>query len=626
MMHISDQIYPLQGYKYLYLSPENFKKVSAMNSIHAVLIEDEGESRYKITDIIGRDDGLGVKNLKCAGMIAGESSQAYKDIITISMVTCRAIGIGAYLVRLGQRVIQIENSHIILTGAGALNKLLGREVYTSNNQLGGVQIMHNNGVSHVTAPDDLQGIYLMLKWLTYMPKCRSVELPIIEPLDPVDRDVIFTPTRLPYDPRYLLAGRESPNLPGFWEDGFFDYGSFMEIMQPWAQTVICGRARLGGIPVGVIAVETRTVEIDIPADPANLDSEAKVISQAGQVWFPDSAYKTAQAINDFNMEELPLIVFANWRGFSGGMKDMYDQILKFGAMIVDALRQYNQPILVYIPPHAELRGGAWVVVDATINEKHMEMYADNDCRGGILEPEGTVEIRFRKKDLVKTMHRIDNVCKDLLKQLSSTEISFEQKTNLEKQLQQRELSLLPIYHQVALTFSDLHDTPRHMMDKGAIQEIIPWNKSRTLLYWRLRRLLLQNRIKADILSVKPNLSDGEVDSMLERWFVEEHDPVNQYLWDDNKTVVDWLTVQLDSTLERSQVLENIQCLRRDSAISQIRSLLRSHPDIAMDSVVHIIQNMSAQQRTDVLNTLRTFETQISTSDLPIDSKNDLISS
>ncbi len=38
-------------------------------------------------------------------------------------VTCRAIGIGAYLVRLGQRVIQVENSHIILTGASALNKV-----------------------------------------------------------------------------------------------------------------------------------------------------------------------------------------------------------------------------------------------------------------------------------------------------------------------------------------------------------------------------------------------------------------------------------------------------------------------------------------------------------------------
>lgn len=56
-------------------------------------------------------------------MIAGESSQAYREIVTMSMVSCRAIGIGTYLVRLGQRVIQIENSHIILTGYSALNKV-----------------------------------------------------------------------------------------------------------------------------------------------------------------------------------------------------------------------------------------------------------------------------------------------------------------------------------------------------------------------------------------------------------------------------------------------------------------------------------------------------------------------
>lgn len=47
---------------------------------------------------------------------------------------------------------------------------------------------------------------------------------------------------------------------------------------------------------------------------------SQIIQQAGQVWFPDSAYKTAQAIEDFNREKLPLMIFANWRGFSGGMK------------------------------------------------------------------------------------------------------------------------------------------------------------------------------------------------------------------------------------------------------------------------------------------------------------------
>lgn len=44
-------------------------------------------------------------------------------IYSFFKVTCRAIGIGAYLVRLGQRTIQVENSHLILTGAGALNKV-----------------------------------------------------------------------------------------------------------------------------------------------------------------------------------------------------------------------------------------------------------------------------------------------------------------------------------------------------------------------------------------------------------------------------------------------------------------------------------------------------------------------
>ena len=38
------------------------------------------------------------------------------------------------------------------------------------------------------------------------------------------------------------------------------------------------------------------------------------------MWFPDSAFKTATAIRDFNRgENLPLIIFANWRGFSGGV-------------------------------------------------------------------------------------------------------------------------------------------------------------------------------------------------------------------------------------------------------------------------------------------------------------------
>ncbi len=316
-----DPDHPEKGFKYLYLTPEDYRKVNqAATVVLCNLVDENGESRYRVTDIIGREDSIGVENLKGSGMIAGETSDAYNEIVTISLVTCRTVGIGAYLIRLGQRTIQVENSHIILTGAPALNKLLGREVYTSSNQLGGIQIMHNNGVSHATVHNDFDGICRIVKWLSYMPKAIGAGLPVSGVWDPIERAIDFCPTKNPYDPRWMLEGRTSPGEPGDWESGFFDRGSWDEIMAGWARTVVCGRARLGGVPCAVIAVETRTVEVEMPADPATLDSEAKLIQQAGQVWFPDSAYKTAQAIKDFHREELPLFLFANWRGFSGGMK------------------------------------------------------------------------------------------------------------------------------------------------------------------------------------------------------------------------------------------------------------------------------------------------------------------
>uniref|UniRef100_A0A8C0HD10 acetyl-CoA carboxylase n=1 Tax=Chelonoidis abingdonii TaxID=106734 RepID=A0A8C0HD10_CHEAB len=615
MFHVAweDPDNPYKGYKYLYLTPQDYKKVSALNSVHCEHVEDEGESRYKITDIIGKEEGLGVENLRGSGMIAGESSLAYEDIITINLVTCRAIGIGAYLVRLGQRTIQVENSHIILTGAGALNKVLGREVYTSNNQLGGVQIMHNNGVTHSTVSDDFEGIYTILQWLSYMPKSVSSPVPTLTSKDPIDRVIEFVPTKTPYDPRWMLAGRPSPTQKSQWLSGFFDKGSFLEIMQPWAQTVVVGRARLGGIPVGVVAVETRTVELSIPADPANLDSEAKIIQQAGQVWFPDSAFKTAQAIKDFNREGLPLMVFANWRGFSGGMKDMYDQVLKFGAYIVDGLREYRQPVLVYIPPQAELRGGSWVVIDPTINPRHMEMYADRDSRGGVLEPEGTVEIKFRRKDLVKTMRRVDPIYSRLAERLGTPELSPAERKELETKLKEREEFLIPIYHQVAVQFADLHDTPGRMQEKGVITDVLEWRTSRTFFYWRLRRLLLEDLVKKKIHDANPELTDGQIQAMLRRWFVEVEGTVKAYLWDNNKDLVEWLEKQLtEEDGVRSVVDENIKYISRDYILKQIRSLVQANPEVAMDSIVHMTQHISPTQRAEIVRILSTMDSPPST--------------
>ena len=454
----SDPKHPEKGIDYLYLSHENFLKLQdkAAEAVRTVEVEENGERRHKITDVIGLQDGLGVESLKGSGLIAGETSRAYDDIFTITLVTARSVGIGAYLVRLGERAVQVEGQPIILTGAQALNKVLGREVYTSNLQLGGTQIMYKNGVSHLTAASDLEGAQHILEWLAYVPDAKGNPLPVLDSVDSWDRDIGYCPPKGPYDPRWVLEGNVDETT-SEWLPGFFDKGSFQETLSGWAQTVVVGRARLGGIPMGTIAVETRTIERIVPADPANPTSFEQRIMEAGQVWYPNSAYKTAQAIFDFNREGLPLIIFANWRGFSGGQQDMYDEILKQGSKIVDGLSTYKQPVFVYIVPNGELRGGAWVVLDPSINSHQMEMFADVDSRAGVLEPEGVVEIKMRRDKILKLMERLDSTYASTKKASVDASTTVEQRAQAVEELEKREQLLQPAYKQVALLYADLHE-------------------------------------------------------------------------------------------------------------------------------------------------------------------------
>ena len=62
--------------------------------------------------------------------------------------------------------------------------------------------MYNNGVSHKTEPHDLDGIYTILKWLSYIPKDKYSIVPIVSPGDHIDREISYMPTEAPYDPRY----------------------------------------------------------------------------------------------------------------------------------------------------------------------------------------------------------------------------------------------------------------------------------------------------------------------------------------------------------------------------------------------------------------------------------------
>lgn len=392
--------------------------------------------------------------------------------------------------------------------------------------------MYRNGVSHLTAPDDLAAMREAVNWLSYVPAVKGGSVPRLlnANADSWDRPIAYTPPKGPYDPRWFIEGKQED---GSFLPGFFDKGSWQETLGGWATSVIVGRARLGGIPMGVIAVETRTLERVVPADPANPASTEQRIMEAGQVWYPNSAYKTAQAITDFDKEGLPLIIFANWRGFSGGQEDMFKEILKYGSMIVDGLSAYKQPVFVTIPPNGELRGGAFVVVDSSINDrKMMELTADETSRGGVvsnaslsfdfgfdcmlicffslpsspnlqLEPEGTVEVKYRAPAQLATMHRLDPRCAELVHVVKTGEASAQSEARTA--LAAREKELAPIFSSIATTYADLHDKAGRMKSVGVIREILSWPESRRYFYQRLRRRLAESSSIQKIEAASPGI-------------------------------------------------------------------------------------------------------------------------
>ncbi|CAO1637783.1 unnamed protein product [Sympodiomycopsis kandeliae] len=548
---------PAKGFEYLYLDDAGLEKLNS-KAAGAVVTEAtvgvDGTNHHVITDVIGLQEGLGVECLSGSGLIAGETSRATQEVFTSTIITGRSVGIGAYLARLGERVIQVEGSPMILTGYQALNKLLGREVYTSNLQLGGPQIMYRNGVSHLTASDDLAAMKHYVKWLSYIPSTSTGPLPSIAPADSWDRPVGYSPPKAPYDPRFLLEGTQGED--GSFLSGIFDKGSWQETLAGWATSVVVGRARLGGIPVGVIAVETRTLERVVPADPANPNSNEQRIMEAGQVWYPNSAYKTAQAIADMNREGLPLMILANWRGFSGGQEDMFQQILKFGSMIVDGLVAYKQPVFVYLPPGAELRGGAWVVIDRTINENGMmEMYADPTSRGGVLEPEGIVSVKYRQDKQRDTMLRLDSKYAALVQAGDKAGIAA------------REKEVGPIFSAIAVAYADLHDKTGRMAAMGVIRSAVPWSESRRYFYQRLRRRLLEGSHIESIMAAQPGLNAGQARSFLENVIQVGLEDV------EDGAIADLLEGK------KAAFAEAIEKLKGEAALAKIQELA-SHLDAA----------------------------------------------
>lgn len=66
-----------------------------------------------------------------------------------------------------------------------------------------------------------------------------------------------------------------------------------------------------------------------------------------------------------------------------------------------------------------------------------------------MEPEGTVEIKYKDKDLIKTMARIDTPLREYASKLRKEDTPLEEQTVIKKKILERQDFLKPMYHQVS---------------------------------------------------------------------------------------------------------------------------------------------------------------------------------
>lgn len=225
---------------------------------------------------------------------------------------------------------------------------------------------------------------------------------------------------------------------------------------------------------------------------------------------------------------------------------MFDEVLKYGSLIVDAFVAYEQPVFIFIPPFAEVRGGAWVVLDASINANVMEMYASSGtARGGVLEANGAASVKYREKDLLKTMDRLDGKLISLKEKLSKIGIDSNEAAEIKKEIETRQKSLLPVYAQIAVQFCELHDTPGRMKATGVIEKEVEWTQSRSFFFWRLRRKLAEFDFRKNIVEAS-NVGRGisklpplKASGMIKEWFLQSTG-VSQQDWSDDKKVLEWM--------------------------------------------------------------------------------------
>ena len=221
------------------------------------------------------------------------------------------------------------------------------------------------------------------------------------------------------------------------------------------------------------------------------------------------------------------------------------------------------------------------------------MYADEDSRGGVLEPEGIVNIKFRRDKLLETMARLDPAYGNLKRALANKNLTSNDQSDIKVKMAQREALLLPVYSQVSLQFADLHDRAGRMQAKGTIRQPLRWQEVRRFFYWRLRRRLNEEYL---IKKMAATSSRGPIPRARSLETLEAWCGVPGFETDD-RAVATWYEEN------RKEVYSKLELLKQENVASDVAALLRGNKEGGLKGVAQVLSMLPVAEKESVLKFL-----------------------
>ena len=219
-------------------------------------------------------------------------------------------GHGALVAPMSDFTVMTHRAAIFTAGPPVVKESTGEDV--SKEELGGPDVAVASGVIHNVAPDDVDALEQLRRYLSYLPSSAwSYPPETSEVAASGDADPRPTPELLEIVPR---DNRKVYDM-GRVVDVLVDRAEWFEVQPGFGAAVICALAHLGGHPVAIVANQPQVLAGSIDADAAD---------------------KAAHFISVADAFHLPLVFLADNPGMLPGSRSERAGVLRSGARMFAA--------------------------------------------------------------------------------------------------------------------------------------------------------------------------------------------------------------------------------------------------------------------------------------------------